>query len=170
MPDDPRLEGGEELDAWVFAAGQVLSFASPLVTSLEDDPGAYAMVNVAFHGFHIPFVDAAAARVFQDVCGSDIQLLPITLAGDPGWFVMNILPQRWCLDESRSQFAHETDPERLARGKRYEIVYTFRVRADAVADTRILWSLDWPIIICDERVRNAVEQAQLTGIKFADVT
>ncbi|HZI09541.1 MAG TPA: DUF1629 domain-containing protein [Myxococcus sp.] len=103
-----------------------------------------------------------------------MQLLPVQVDGLPGpYFVLNALHVRKCIDDQSStevRYGTEEDglPEKVGT---YSSVSGMRIDVSRVGDAEVFRPWGWTsALIVSERIKDALEHAGVTGLKFEDVT
>ena len=118
--------------------------------------------------YSVPIVSKRLANLLSDY-SDDIQLIPATVEGiKKDYHILNVKYKIECLDEKRSQFQKfEKDNEiRPDLEGHYEAVHLLLI--DPCKVYRNIFRIDKYdiVIIVSELVKNRLEKAKLSGLKF----
>lgn len=155
--DYPFLAAGERADERLRLSTVVSDPGTPLPFSMTST--------------NIPVVTPALADAVAAVAGSDVQCLPVDIAGERA-VVLNAVRRVRCLDENRSEFSRWT-----AEHGRPDKIGSYRGVTRLVLDRRALGERDhffrvegWRIaLIVSDAVKAAMERAGCRGAQFLDV-
>ena len=155
--DEPLLDDGQVCEKGALVAevthpGPVLSFS---LTS-----------------FNTPIVSGPLARAIGPIAGMDVQCLPVVIAGQSGFQVMNVVRVVDCLDEEHSEFLKWTERDhRPDLVGRYKQVVNLRLdRSRIPADANFFRVARWTVaLIVSDAVRKAMENVGCDGAKFIPV-
>jgi hypothetical protein len=129
-------------------------------------------LDITLIGMTLPVVSARAKSVIDSVSSSEMEFIPASISGHSAdYYVINTLITRDCLDTKKSIFDRWTqDGPRPDLAGEIECVYRLVVDPKCVKDSMIFRITQWMMpIIVSERLKNAIEQAGLSGIKFRSV-
>lgn len=146
------LGGAERLAATVSHAGRVLDFS---LTS-----------------FNVPIATSRLANAIANVAGSDVQCLPVSVAGQAGMTVLNALRVVRCLDETRSEFMKWTkEDHRADLAGQYRQVTKLVLAPGAVpSDAHFFRVEGWSVaLLVSEAVKVAMERVGCVGAKFIEL-
>lgn len=179
--DDVELEGrwhlkapvgpGGRVDPWLFLSGTgPVNPMGPLVIGFrrKGNPTDYTMADSG-----LPVVSGRAAAVFREVAGPDVELVPVKVEGEAEpYYIMNALRAIDCVDEQRSEGIRRWGPEdgqpnRIGDYKPFDRLRVDPTRTEGRDIFRIKRCLVY--LIVSERLKQALEQANLTGLDFVPV-
>ena len=95
----PIVKNGQKLAANEFLKGDKLSFDSLVLPVLR--PGKIHAISMALGA--IPIVNEIAAPVFEEVLGTDVQLIECAPVNEQSLWVANILSVLDCLDRAHTK-------------------------------------------------------------------
>jgi hypothetical protein len=152
---------------WSFNTARRFEQITPLFTKLDQDG---RKVDFTFGAFDVPILNFAAMSVFQTYERECVEFIPTIVEGErDAYFIMNILAEADCLDESASLITWwapgDGRPDRIG---------TYRMLAREVYDCSItklpaifrLSKFSVMIMVRDD-LRKAIDDAGLTGL-FCD--
>lgn len=155
---EPRLRAGSHFN------GEGTLFAS--VTH----PGM--VLEFCLTSFAVPVASGVLARVVSSAAGPDVQCIPVTIDGNPGMYVLNVVRVVRCLDESRSEFLKWTDRDHRADlAGQYRQVTKLAIDPDAIpSDAHFFRISGWEVaIILSQDVKEAMERVGCVGAEFRDL-
>ncbi|WP_375755886.1 imm11 family protein [Corallococcus exercitus] len=121
-----------------------------------------------------PVIQAEAAAILTRLAPDDVQLLPVTVGSEPGpHFLVNVLRLVRCIDDEASEEVQYWKPEdgRPEKVGKYRDVSGLRIDPAKVGDARIFRTWGWTVaLIVAEDIKEALEQANITGVTFREVT
>jgi hypothetical protein len=168
---DPIDEHGQEINPWQFGKGRLLDLRGTLRFAL-DHPGSALDFSLA--GLGIPVVHGRIVPLFKHLgLQQQVQFIPAHVEGqsDP-YFVLNVLRVIRCIDEARSEEIHHWKPEDGNPEKvgQYRVVSGMRIDPSQVGDAHIFRPWGWRVvIIVSELLKQALEEARISGICFKEV-
>jgi hypothetical protein len=170
-PDDPVDEWGEEVDPWMFRAGQPVVLTSGLKVPLHR-PGNPVDFSATAMGV-APIVHSKVASVFAELAPSDVQLFPVQLNGQPEpYFLVNITRLVKCIDDSACKRVLYWTPEdgRPEKTGTYRNVVGLRIDKSKVGGAKVFRTWGWSIaLIVSDDLKEALERTSATGMKFTEV-
>lgn len=113
------------------------------------------------------------AQVVFAAAHGDVELVPLSVAGQTGFEVLNALRIVRCVDEARSEFIKWTkDDHRADLAGQYRQITRLRLDTDAIPEDADLFLIEsWRVaLIVSDVVKDAMEHAGCLGAKFAAVT
>jgi hypothetical protein len=129
-------------------------------------------LDFTFGDFEVPVVNRRASRLLADVAGTDIQLVPITVAGHAGEYdIANIVSVVECIDLSRSDVAYWTEEDGLPDmvGK-LQMVVDLVIDPDLAEGRHLFRLAGWQVaVIASDTLKSALEAERVTGITFRKV-
>jgi len=171
---DPVGPDGRKSDSvWLFTSGAPVEPPRGRLQVTPTPEGPPLDFSLAGAGL-TPIVHARAATVFRELAPDDVQLLPVDVEGtrEP-YFVLvatRLVPcidDRACAEASRYT-ADEAPAEKVGH---YRTVRGLRIDARKAAGVRVLRTWGWPVsLIVSEGIKEALEHAGVTGLRFAEVT
>jgi hypothetical protein len=185
LHDDFRLPGRCELSdpftvgrrkkvdsVWLFTSGTPVRGLGRL-RMVACPPGTPLDFSLAGAGL-TPVVSARAAAIFRELAPGDVQLLPVEVEECPEpYFILVATRLVPCIDEracaeARRYTPEDGVPERVGQ---YRTVRGLRIDPEKTDGARVLRSWGWPVsLIVSEGIKEALEQAGVTGARFAPVT
>jgi hypothetical protein len=170
---DPAGEtGGEVANPWMFRKGEPVHVEGRLTIPL-DRPGKPLDVSMAGVGV-TPVVHARVASVLASLAPDDVQLLPVKVASESEpYFLVNVTRTVRCIDDSASEEVRYWKPEdgRPEKVGKYRAVSGMRIDPAKVGGAKVFRTWGWSIaLIVSEDIKEALEHAGVTGMKFEEVT
>ncbi|MFY0563894.1 imm11 family protein [Archangium lansingense] len=164
--DDER----ELFDTWRFSEGRVLEIERPIRLSVK--PAGVALEYTEAMG--IPIVHRRVVSLFERLgIQKEVQFIPVEVEGQTEpWFILNALQVIRCIDDARCEevfyrLPEHGDPSRVGQ---YKNVRGLKVDPEKVGSANIFRTWGWLVVlIVSERVKSAMEQEGITGIKFIEV-
>ncbi|NTX58749.1 imm11 family protein, partial [Myxococcus sp. CA039A] len=121
-----------------------------------------------------PVVHASVAAIFRELAPDDVQLIPVEVEREPeSFFILVATRLVRCLDETAcAEVSHYTaedgPPERVGH---YRTVRGLRIDPVKTEGARVLRTWGWPVsLIVSEGIKEALEHAGVSGVRFAEVT
>ncbi|AEI64992.1 imm11 family protein [Corallococcus macrosporus] len=168
--DTPADNRGRELRAPDrFRQGTSVQVKGRLRIPIEE-PGRPLDFTEA--GLRIPVVHLKVAELFAELAPGDVQLLPVDIQGQPDQYLILVATRLIrCIDESASRirlWTHEDGvPEKVGH---YASVRDMRIDATKVGSAKVFRPEGWTgALIVSEDIKNALEHAKATGVKFTPV-
>jgi len=155
---EPRLEGG------------ILCERDDLAC---EDVDAGCALEYSRTSFFVPIATFPLAEAIARVAGPDVQCLPVKIAGQTGYKVLNALRVIDCIDEERSEFTKWTERDHRAdKAGQYRSVPNMHLDTSRIPEDAHFFRLKgWLVaLIVSEQVKAAMEQVGCFGAKFQDVT
>jgi hypothetical protein len=147
----PLINPGR-LVATVSHAGRVLEFT---VTS-----------------FNVPVATSWLAKAVGDTAGSDVQCIPVEIAGKSGFRALNATRVIRCLDEERSEFIKWTQQDHRPdlAGQYRQVTKLVLAPAMIPADAHYFRIAGWLVaLVVSEAVKNAMQAAGCLGARFVEL-
>lgn len=164
-------ENGQELDPWRFKDGDFLQLQAAPVIRLSQ-PGSELEFNLT--GMTVPLVNRRVTSLFERLgLSSEIQFIPARVEGatEP-YFILNALRVIRCIDDARCTEALHWMPEdnRPDEVGHYRGIIGLKIDPSTVGDAQIFRTWGWKMaLIVSERVKQALEDARVTGTQFTEV-
>ncbi|RKH63462.1 imm11 family protein [Corallococcus aberystwythensis] len=168
----PLDEAGRKLDdPWQFRIGQR---ATPeerirIPIKISGKPLDYSHA-----AFSVPVVHARVASVFTDVAPDDVQIIPVELDSQPAQhFILNATRLVKCIDDAACEEVRYWTPEDGMPEKvgMYSSVSGMRIDTAKVEGAKVFRTRGWTVaLIVSEEIKDALERAGITGVRFTDVT
>ncbi|MFP2929284.1 imm11 family protein [Pyxidicoccus sp. 3LG] len=173
-----RWELGAPLDArglkvwtWSFRSGEAAAVEGALSIPVTVR-GQSLDFSVA--GAAVPVISEKAARVFAELAPGQVQLIPVEVISSPEkYFILNALRVVKCIDEVACKEVQLWTPEdgQPELVGEYRAVAGLRIDPAQVGDAKVFRPWGWPVVlIVSEDIKEALERAGVTGLKFEDVT
>jgi hypothetical protein len=159
------------VDPWQFTEGHSVEISERLKMALQV---AGKPLDFTLAGLDIPVVHAKVASILAELAPDDVQLLPVDIEGQPEQF--NILVATnliQCIDDEASEEVEYWRPEdeRPEKTGNYRAVAGMRIDPSKAGDAKVFRTWGWTIaLIVSEDIKEALERAGVTGIKFKEVT
>jgi hypothetical protein len=164
-------EGDEELfDVWRFKEGRVLNIEKPIRLSVK--PAGVALeFSYSLGG---PIVHRRVVALFERLgIQKEVQFIPVEVEGQTEpYFLLNALQVIRCIDDARCEEVFHWRPEdgEPDRVGEYKNVRGLKVDPSKIGDANIFRPWGWLVVlIVSERVKQAMEEAGITGTKFIEV-
>lgn len=161
---------GKEIWPWLLKRGEAAHFQAHPRVSIRS---AGTSLDFSHAAFGIPVVSARAASVFAELAPADVQLIPVTIQGEPGpHCILNVIRIVKCIDDQASaevRYWTEEDglPEKVGR---YSSVSGMRIDPAKVGDAKVFRTWGWHVaLIVSEDIKKALEHAGVTGMRFKEV-
>lgn len=168
---DPVDEHGEEVDPWMFTAGRPAQIQGRLHVPFSE-PGSPLDFSTTSVGA-TPIIHVKVAALFTELAPTDVQLLPVDIAGQPDQYLLMVATQLVrCIDERASREVRHWKPEhgQPERVGQYRSVAGLRIDASKVGDAKVFRTWGWDIaLIVSEDIKVALERIGATGVKFTEV-
>jgi len=160
----PTNEAADDF-TWAFNVAKAARPTLPLFARLRrrGRPVDYTLAD-----FDIPILSSAAMMLFRHHAREHVQFFPVRIEGESDeYFVMNILTEADCLDETASEIQWWTEGHRTER---------YRMIVHEVYDRRVtdlppifrLSNFHVAVLVTDE-LRQAINQARLTGMVLREI-
>jgi hypothetical protein len=167
----PVDEAGQPLsNPWLFRKGRKIESQSVIRFPVQPD-GVTLEFTVA--SFSIPVVHERVVQLFDRLGIQEVQFIPVTVKGHAGpYFILNTLRSLRCIDDARCLEVEYWKPEdeRPDKEGQYRAVTGMRIDPTKVGDARIFRPWGWNVsLIVSEDLKEALEQAGITGTKFEEV-
>jgi len=123
--------------------------------------------------FNAPIATSHLAEAIARVAGPDVQCIPVKIAGQTGYKVLNALRLIDCIDEERSEFMKWTEQDHRADlAGEYRSVWKMHLDTSRIPQDAHFFRLKgWEVaLIVSEQVKAAMEQVGCFGAQFQDVT
>ncbi|RKG70385.1 imm11 family protein [Corallococcus terminator] len=183
LTDDPYISGRWELghpldeqghtleDPWQFRIGQRVSTHERIRIPIEI---AGKPLDYSHAAFSIPIVHARVASLFTAMAPDDVQLIPVELDTPARQhFILNATRLMKCIDDAASEEVRYWTPEDGLPEKTgtYASVAGMRIDPSKVGDAKVFRTWGWTVaLIVSGDLKEALEQADMTGTRFTEVT
>ncbi|WP_170114788.1 imm11 family protein [Corallococcus macrosporus] len=168
--DDPTDRQGREVDdPRDFNEGRAVQAAGRLKVPVQH---AGKPLDFTLTALSVPIVHVKVAAVFTELARHDVQLIPVDIKGHPDQYLLLVVTQLIrCIDEQASsvQFWKPEDglPEKVGQ---YYAVDDLHIDPTKVGSAKVFRTEGWPLaLIVSEDIKNALERAKATGVKFTPV-
>lgn len=164
--------GGTFDEPWVFADGRILPDLGPMKAEVAHQGERRAFVLSGIE--QAPIVSEAVANVFRTFASSDVQLIPMTIAGEPEqYIVVNATKVIDAIDETRCREVHhddEDDPSPDHEGE-YRWIYGLRIDPAKTEGAQVFRLKKFKVaFVVSEDIKNALEGVGNLGVSFECVT
>jgi hypothetical protein len=163
---------GQAHGSWLFTQGVPAQVQGRLRVPLYR-PGKPLDFSLADAGA-IPVVHVKAASLLKELAPGDLQLFPVEIDGQPDHFrLVNVTRLVRCIDDEASEEVEYWLPEdgRPEKTGKYRAVAGMRIDPSKVGDAKVFRPWGWTIaLIVSEDIKEALERAGVTGMKFKEVT
>jgi hypothetical protein len=190
MPGRWHLNGlfdgsGRELDSRIFTYGTSISVQFPMRipsfrdgTIIEAPPPLQVPpkrsgipLDFTFASFDMPVVTARVAAILVALAGRDIQRIPVLAHPECDSEIINVVSRVPCIDRTLSDIEWWTEadghPEMVGKPR---MIIKLVIDKSHVPGCNIFRPEGWEVvIIVSDMVRNALEQEQVSGVKFVEV-
>jgi hypothetical protein len=171
--ETPTRSSREAFDEpWMFIKGRVLPDLGRLKAQIAHPGTQRAFVFSAIE--EAPLVSEAVANVFKKLAPDDVQLLPVSIEGEPErYFVVNATKVVDAIDEARCrevQHDDEDDPSPEYPGE-YRWIYGLRIDPSKVGDAHVFRLKKFKIaFVVSEDIKSALDGIGNLGVSFEQVT
>lgn len=170
---DPTDENGREVsNPWMFRKGEPVDVEGRLKVPL-DRSGIPLDFSTAGIGL-APVVHARMASILTQLASDDVQLFPVKVASESEpYFLVNVVRTVRCIDDEASEEVRYWKPEdgRPEKVGKYRAVSGMRIDPTKVGDAKVFRTWGWTVaLIVSEDIKDALERAGVTGVKFSEVT
>ncbi|WP_437605688.1 DUF1629 domain-containing protein [Sorangium sp. So ce834] len=155
---EPLLDAGHRLDATEPLRGEVTHAGRILEFSLTS--------------FNVPVATTALANAVSSVAGSDVQCIPLEIAGQTGMLVLNSVRVIRCLDEERSEFIKWTKQDhRSELAGQYRQITKYVLNESALPNDAHFFRIEGSLVelIVSDAVKAGMESVGCLGAKFVEV-
>jgi hypothetical protein len=171
--NDPTDQGGREVEnPWMFRKGEPVQLEERLKVPLTR-PGRPLDFSMAGVGV-TPVIHAKVAAILTQLAPADVQLLPVDVASQSEpYFIATVTRVIRCVDDEASEEVRYWKPEdgRPEKVGKYRAVSSMRIDPMKVGDAKVFRTWGWTIaLIVSEDIKEAIERAKITGVKFKEVT
>ncbi|MFY2558650.1 imm11 family protein [Corallococcus terminator] len=170
---DPTDETGREVaNPWMFRKGEPVHVEGRLTIPIDRSgkPMDFSMAGIGV----TPVVHAKVISVLARLAPDDVQLFSVKIASESGpYFLVNVTRTIRCIDDSASEEVRYWKPEdgRPEKVGKYRGVSGMRIDPTKVGDAKVFRTWGWTIaLIVSEDIKDALERAGVTGVKFEEVT
>lgn len=159
------------VDPWQFSAGKPAMVNRPLAFEVLLEGIA---LDYSTSPTGVPVVTPRAADVLAEVCGSQVQLIEVSVQGRQGpFFIANATRTADCVDEQSSRgvrkwTAEDGQPDRIGDYQGFDELKIDPSRTGDLDFFRV--ARDTITLIVSDRLKQAMEEAKLVGPKFDLVT
>lgn len=150
-------------------AGVRFNEHDPLIGTITH-PGQ--VLDFGFTSFAVPLATRALAEAVVSAAGSDVQRIPVIIAGQAGIDVLNSVRVVSCVDEKKSEFTRWTAQDHRADlAGQYRQMTKLVLDASAIPNEAHFFRVEgWLIaLIVSEKVKIAMEAAGCRGAKFTEL-
>jgi hypothetical protein len=170
---DPIDSQGRELDdPWQFTDGGPVRIEERLKIPI-DHPGSPLDFSLAGVGV-TPIVHKRVASIFAELAPDDVQAIPVEVDGQSEPYCILVATRTLrCIDDQASTEVKYWKPEdgRPDRVGEYRAVHGMRIDPTKVGGAKVFRTWGWSIaLIVSEDIKDALEHAGVTGMKFEEVT
>lgn len=165
----PRDSHDSQLDPESFRVARPVKADVPLTISIRQ---LGTPLDWTFAAFDMPVASARATEILRNLTAQSLEIFPARVEGHEGdYAVINALNCFKCVDESNSEFLKWTKrdgrPDKIGH---YRQISRLRIDPSLVADADIFRIDGWRIaLIVSERIKEAFEAANITGVQYMPV-
>lgn len=171
----PQWVGNDAPDGWAYTRCERLPSDHPEQIGLwgtvyrKGQPVDFRTTGTC----NVPIASQRFAKTIEEIAPNDLQRIPFRIEGAEGeWEILNVLPLIDCLDRERSWITYfpENEPLCPSRSGKPRRVINLTIHADRTSGHQIFRIKDWQVVIAvSEQIKDAIERAELTGMKFESV-
>jgi len=161
---------GNPVDPEMFRVARTVTVAEPLRISIRR-PGS--PLDFTFASLDMPVANARTTELLRELAPTQLQIFAAAVDGqEDKYFIINILPVRFCVDESKSEFMKWTkDDHRADLASQYRMISRLRVDSNRAAETPIFRLGGYKIVvIVSDEIRDVFVAARISGVRFAAVS
>ncbi|MCP3137155.1 hypothetical protein LXT23_07380 [Pyxidicoccus sp. QH1ED-7-1] len=166
----PRDEQGQEVHSWQFFESRRIELQDTIRFPVKP---AGQVLEFTLDSFATPVVHERVVQLFERLGISEVQFIPVEVEGHEGpYFILNTLRTLRCIDDARCEEVQYWKPEdeRPDKEGQYRSVIGMRIDPTKVGDARIFRPWGWSVaLIVSEDLKQAMEDAAITGTKFEEV-
>ncbi|MCP3058389.1 hypothetical protein LXT21_06375 [Myxococcus sp. K38C18041901] len=169
--ETPTRDSGEAFDEpWMFADGRVLPDLGPLKARIAHPGRRRAFVFSVIEA--APIVSDAVANVFRTLAPEDVQLLEVSIEGEPErYFVVNATKVIDAIDEARCSEVHHYDDHPPGFEGEYNWIYGLRIDPSKSEGAQVFRLKKFKVaLVVSEDIKNALEGVGNLGVSFERVT
>jgi hypothetical protein len=130
------------------------------------------MLDFTITSFAVPVMTERVAAVVESIAKEDVQLVPVTISGQRGMVVLNVLRVISCVDEQRSEFVKwtENDHRRDLAGQ-YRQLPKLVLDAGTIPDNVHVFRVAGFLVqlLVSETVKIAIERVGCPGAQFIEI-
>jgi hypothetical protein len=164
---EPKSASGR-IDSWNFQKCSPFRLSDDKLVVAIKEPGA--AVDAAFGSFDLLYVSPRMGGALREVSESEIQLVPVfTAAANQQLFLVNVLREIACVDESRSRFSkwEAGNTERPDKAGQYRSFSELHIDPALTQGAHIFRPWGWHVsLIVSERLKDAVESVGTLATRF----
>lgn len=146
--------------------GQRLALPGPLSTRTHHPGPPLTFCQTTFN---VPVATDAIARAVQAVAGDEVQCLPLTIPGHPGYQVLNATRTLKVVNEERSEFVKWTTRDHRAdlAGSYRSVTRLVLKEGSIPSDAHFFRVKGWEVVlVVSERVKAEMEDVGCRGAEF----
>ena len=165
-----KLDPPMRLSVWNEDA--TVNVGLPLKLSIYREKTA-GPLDFTFTNSDMPVVTSRVAEILAAIAATDIQRIPVQVEGrEEPYEIINVVSCIACVDRDRSDADWWTEadgrPEKIGRAK---LVERLAVDPTKTGGAHLLRPKEWDLtIVASEPVKQALEKAKVSGIRFTKVT
>lgn len=160
---------GRELDDWDFKSGTPVKIEGRIKVPVEI---AGKPLDFTEAGIRVPVVHVRVASVLAELAPDDVQLLPVSIDGQPDQYLILVATRLIrCIDEKSSRILlwtpEDGEPDRVGQ---YRDVRGMRIDKSKTGGAKVFRPEGWSgTLIVSGDIRAAMESMGATGAKFEEV-
>ncbi|GEN09638.1 hypothetical protein SAMN05443572_109290 [Myxococcus fulvus] len=171
--ETPTRESGEAFDEpWMFADGRHLENPEGMMARISTPGDKLAFVFSVIE--KAPLVSGAVASVFRDLAPDDVQVMPVSVEGEPEpFFVVNATKAVDCIDEAQClEIQHDDEDDSIPEFEgQYRWIYGLRIDPSKTEGAHVFRLKKFLVaLIVSEEIKDALEQVGNLGVSFERVT
>lgn len=181
LTDDPSVPGrwhlrsptqgaGAEVDPWSFSRGVPIPPPGRLEVPVDREGKP---LDFSLTGLAVPIVHVRVAMLLAHLAPGDTQSFPVDVRGQTERFCVLVATRSVrCIDDAACTEVELWTPEdgRPEKVGQYRDVLGLRIDPSRVGDARVFRTWGWTVaLIVSEDIRDALERARATGVKFTEV-
>lgn len=165
------IDRGPPLRMGVWNDERIIETRPPLRLSLYKRMTG-APLDFTFTGENVPVVSSRVANILAAVANADIQRIPVQVEGQKeSYEIINVVSCIPCVDRRRCDADWWTDadgrPEKIGEAK---LMAVLAVDPTKIGNAHLLRPKEWDLaIVASGPVKEALERARVTGIRFIKV-
>ncbi|NOK22369.1 imm11 family protein, partial [Corallococcus carmarthensis] len=167
----PVDQRGQTVNPWQFTKGNSVQLDAVLrmPVSVGGKPLDFTLAEL-----DIPVIDPKVAAILSERAPGDVQLIPVQIDSQPGAHRILVATRLVrCIDDRASEEVRYWTPEdgRPEKVGKYRAVSGMRIDPTKVGDAKVFRTWGWTLaLIVSEDIKDALERAGVTGLKFTEVT
>lgn len=153
-----------EFDMWQFVRGEPSSETRPLFVSYQRRGERR---DWTFASLGTPIVTSRVAELLSGIEGINVQFVPVTVEGEEGFFVANVLDVVDAVDEALSEGERVGPDEPSRTPGTWRMIDRLVLRSDALTGRHLIYPKSWRNQLCvSDTVVQTLKSHSVTGLSY----